>query len=129
LFTRGPGAYKIPSFRDIPQVWNVSLLRGVEWKDLRTIQRSRGVGEPPLFLGSSVFFAIRDALKAARADYGVVPAVGKDDKEGKAEDEGLLVLHSPATPERLRLACKDPIVEKARVVAKEGEKSFFVTTV
>ncbi|KAL2116516.1 hypothetical protein VTJ04DRAFT_8684 [Mycothermus thermophilus] len=129
LFTRGPGAYKIPSFRDIPQVWNVSLLRGVEWKDLRTIQRSRGVGEPPLFLGSSVFFAIRDALKAARADYGVVPAVGKDDKEGKAEDEGLLVLHSPATPERIRLACKDPIVEKARVAAKEGEKSFFVTTV
>ncbi|KAL2142803.1 hypothetical protein VTI28DRAFT_697 [Corynascus sepedonium] len=124
LFTRGPGAYKIPSFRDIPQVWNVSLLKDVEWKDLRTIQRSRGVGEPPLFMGSAVFFAIRDALKAARAQYGVEAKVGVD---GKGEDgDGLLRLESPATPERIRLACVDPIVEKARVKAKEGEMSFFI---
>ncbi|KAL2263860.1 hypothetical protein VTK26DRAFT_4656 [Humicola hyalothermophila] len=121
LFTRGPGAYKIPGFRDIPQVWNVSLLKGVEWKDLRTIQRSRGVGEPPLFMGSAVFFAIRDALKAARAQYGVAATVGVD-----REDDGLLRLESPATTERIRLACVDPIVERARVTAKEGEKSFFI---
>ncbi|KAL2175362.1 molybdopterin binding aldehyde oxidase/xanthine dehydrogenase [Thermothelomyces heterothallicus CBS 202.75] len=124
LFTRGPGAYKIPSFRDIPQVWNVSILKDVEWKDLRTIQRSRGVGEPPLFMGSAVFFAIRDALKAARAQYGVEAKVGVD---AKGEDgDGLLRLESPATPERIRLACVDPIVEKARVKAKEGEMSFFI---
>jgi xanthine dehydrogenase/oxidase len=121
LFTRGPGAYKIPSFRDIPQQWNVSLLKDVEWKDLRTIQRSRGVGEPPLFMGSAVFFAIRDALKAARAQYGVEATVGRDEK-----GDGLLRLESPATPERIRLACVDPIVERARVSPKEGEKSFFV---
>lgn len=48
LATRGPGAYKIPGFRDIPQEFNVSLLKDVEWENLRTIQRSRGVGEPPL---------------------------------------------------------------------------------
>jgi xanthine dehydrogenase/oxidase len=41
LATRGPGAYKIPGFRDIPQVFNVSLLTGVEWKHLNTIQRSK----------------------------------------------------------------------------------------
>ncbi|KAL2135924.1 hypothetical protein VTI74DRAFT_6307 [Chaetomium olivicolor] len=121
LFTRGPGAYKIPSFRDIPQVWNVSLLKDVEWKDLRTIQRSRGVGEPPLFMGSAVFFAIRDALKAARRDYGVEATVGVDEK-----GDGLLRLESPATPERIRLACCDPIVEKARVRPKDGERSFFI---
>ncbi|KAL2155444.1 hypothetical protein VTH82DRAFT_186 [Thermothelomyces myriococcoides] len=130
LFTRGPGAYKIPSFRDIPQVWNVSLLKDVEWKDLRTIQRSRGVGEPPLFMGSSVFFAIRDALKAARAQYGVVAKVGIDAKpgedDGDGDGDGLLRLESPATPERIRLACVDPIVEKARVKPKEGEMSFFI---
>ncbi|KAF2258606.1 xanthine dehydrogenase/oxidase [Lojkania enalia] len=44
IFTKGPGAYKIPGFRDIPQVFNVSLLKDVEWENLRTIQRSRGVG-------------------------------------------------------------------------------------
>jgi xanthine dehydrogenase/oxidase len=121
LFTRGPGAYKIPGFRDIPQVFNVSLLKDVEWKDLRTIQRSRGVGEPPLFMGSAVFFAIRDALKAAREQYGVVATTGKDEKT-----DGLLRLESPATPERIRLACVDPIMERARVQPKEGEKNFFI---
>lgn len=121
LFTRGPGAYKIPGFRDIPQVFNVSLLKDVEWEDLRTIQRSRGVGEPPLFMGSAVFFAIRDALKAARAEYGVVATEGRDEK-----GDGLLRLESPATPERIRLACVDPIMERARVMPKEGEKNFFI---
>ncbi|KAK4101091.1 xanthine dehydrogenase [Parathielavia hyrcaniae] len=126
LFTRGPGAYKIPSFRDIPQVWNVSLLKDVEWEDLRTVQRSRGVGEPPLFMGSAVFFAIRDALKAARRQYGVEAAVGVDGMGSAGDGDGLLRLESPATPERIRLACVDPIVEKARVEPKEGEKSFFI---
>lgn len=111
IFTKGPGAYKIPGFRDIPQIFNVSLLKDVNWENLRTIQRSRGVGEPPLFMGSAVFFAIRDALKAARAQYGVTD---------------VLELQSPATPERIRVSCADPIVERARVKAKEGEKSFFV---
>lgn len=111
LFTRGPGTYKIPGFRDIPQVFNVSLLKGVEWENLRTIQRSRGVGEPPLFMGSSVFFAMRDALKAARMQYGM-----KD----------LLSLQSPATPERIRISCADPLLKKALVEPREGEKSFFV---
>jgi xanthine dehydrogenase/oxidase len=88
---------------------------------LRTIQRSRGVGEPPLFMGSAVFFAIRDALKAARKGYGVEATVGVDDVA-----DGLLRLESPATPERIRLACVDPIMERARVAQKEGEKSFFI---
>jgi xanthine dehydrogenase/oxidase len=28
LFSRGPGTYKLPSFTDIPQEFNVSLLKG-----------------------------------------------------------------------------------------------------
>lgn len=132
LFTRGPGAYKIPGFRDVPQVFNVSLLKGVEWKELRTIQRSRGVGEPPLFMGSAVFFAVRDALKAARSMYGVKARTVQDEEVGKREgwdgerDDGLLRLESPATTERIRLACVDPIMQRARVLPKEGEKSFFI---
>ena len=112
IFTRGPGAYKIPGFRDIPQEFNVSLLKDVEWKNLRTIQRSRGVGEPPLFMGSTVFFAIRDALKAARKQWGV---------------EGVLSLKSPCTPERIAIESKTPIVQRAEVVPREGEKSFFIS--
>lgn len=111
IFTRGPGAYKIPGFRDIPQEFNVRILKDVEWKNLRTIQRSRGVGEPPLFMGSVVFFAIRDALKAARKQWG---------------EEEVLCLRSPATPERIRNSCADPILKRSEVAPREGEKSFFV---
>ncbi|KAH7399081.1 xanthine dehydrogenase/oxidase [Phaeosphaeria sp. MPI-PUGE-AT-0046c] len=111
LFTKGPGNYKIPGFRDIPQVFNVSLLKDVTWENLRTIQRSRGVGEPPLFMGSCVFFAIRDALKAARAQFG---------------ETSVLSLQSPATPERIRISCADPILKRVWVEPKEGEKSFFM---
>jgi xanthine dehydrogenase/oxidase len=111
IFTRGPGAYKIPGFRDIPQEFNVSILKDVTWENLRTIQRSRGVGEPPLFMGSAVFFAIRDALKAARAEWGVTD---------------VLKLISPATVERIRTSCADPILARGKVEPREGEKSFFV---
>lgn len=113
MFTRGPGNYKIPGFRDIPQVFNVSILKDVTWENLRTIQRSRGVGEPPLFMGSAVFFAIRDALKAARTEWGVCD---------------VLSLRSPATVERIRTSCADPILKMGTVVPREGEKSFFIAT-
>ena len=53
LATTGPGTYKIPGFSDIPQEFNVSFLQGVEWGHLRSIQSSKGVGEPPLFLGAT----------------------------------------------------------------------------
>ncbi|KAF8539986.1 molybdopterin binding aldehyde oxidase/xanthine dehydrogenase [Trichophaea hybrida] len=111
IFTKGPGAYKIPGFRDIPQEFNVSFLKDVEWKNLQTIQRSKGVGEPPLFMGSSVFFAIRDALKSARKEHGC-----KD----------VLSLVSPATPERIRLSCADDIIKRSYVEPKEGEKGWFI---
>ena len=112
IFTKGPGTYKIPGFRDIPQEFNVSLLKDVEWENLRTIQRSRGVGEPPLFMGSAVFFAIREALVAARKQWG---------------KEDVLQLWSPATVERIRVTVGDPIVERCMVKPEEGEKSFFVS--
>ncbi|PWY69068.1 xanthine dehydrogenase [Aspergillus heteromorphus CBS 117.55] len=111
LATRGPGNYKIPGFSDIPQEFNVSFLRGVSWSHLRSIQSSKGVGEPPLFLGATVLFALRDALRSAREDHRVVEP---------------LVLDSPATAERLRLAVGDDLLRKSRVEAKEGETNFFV---
>jgi xanthine dehydrogenase/oxidase len=112
LATTGPGTYKIPGFSDIPQEFNVSFLQGVEWGHLRSIQSSKGVGEPPLFLGASVLFALRMAVMSARKDNGVNEP---------------LVLDSPATPEKLRLAVGDEILKMGTVVQKEGEKGFFVT--
>lgn len=69
LFTRGPGAYKIPAFGDIPDEFNVSLLRGST--NPKAVYSSKGIGEPPLFLSSSVFFAVRNAIKAARKEVGL----------------------------------------------------------
>ncbi len=64
LLTRGPGNYKIPGFSDIPIDFRVSLLADSE--NRRAVHSSKAVGEPPLFLGASAFFALRDAIKAAR---------------------------------------------------------------
>ncbi|KKK24499.1 hypothetical protein ARAM_002345 [Aspergillus rambellii] len=111
LATRGPGSYKIPGFGDIPQEFNVSLLQGVSWKTLRSIQSSKGIGEPPLFLGATVLFALRDALRSARQDQGITQA---------------LVLDSPATAEKLRLAVGDDLVERTKVEAQVEERDFFV---
>ncbi|KAK1171408.1 xanthine dehydrogenase/oxidase isoform X1 [Acipenser oxyrinchus oxyrinchus] len=90
LYTRGPGMYKIPGFGDIPTEFNVSLLR--EAPNRKAIYSSKAVGEPPLFLASSVFFAIKDAIYAARTESGL---------------RGPFRLDSPATPERIRTACAD----------------------
>lgn len=42
IFTKGPGAYKIPGFRDIPQEFNVSLLKDVNWENLRKSSKFKG---------------------------------------------------------------------------------------
>ncbi|KAJ9119598.1 hypothetical protein QFC22_003307 [Naganishia vaughanmartiniae] len=116
LATRGPGAYKIPSFLDTPQDFRVSFLKMKHAKTahLRTIQTSKGIGEPPLALGGTVYFAIKDALTSARKDNGL---------------EGEWTLISPATPERIRCATGDKILEMAErnCQPKEGEKPFFVS--
>ncbi|KAF3688302.1 Xanthine dehydrogenase/oxidase Xanthine dehydrogenase [Channa argus] len=90
LLTRGPGSYKIPAFGDIPTQLSVSLLRDAP--NNKAIFASKAVGEPPLFLASSVFYAIKDAISAARAESGI---------------SGPFRLDSPASAERIRNACID----------------------
>ncbi|XP_055492323.1 LOW QUALITY PROTEIN: xanthine dehydrogenase/oxidase-like [Leucoraja erinacea] len=90
LYTRGPGTYKIPAAGDIPARLNVSLLR--EAPNKKAIYSSKAVGEPPLFLAASIFFAIKDAVAATRTGAGVTEPFRLD---------------SPATPDRIRLACTD----------------------
>lgn len=59
------------------------------------------VGEPPLFLASSVFFAIKEAIGAARKEEGLEPNFN---------------LISPATASRIRIACVDGITKKVSIV-------------
>ncbi|HVR49701.1 MAG TPA: xanthine dehydrogenase molybdopterin binding subunit, partial [Pseudorhodoferax sp.] len=59
LTTHAPSTYKIPTANDCPPVFNVRLFEGQNFED--SIHRSKAVGEPPLLLPFSVFFAIRDA--------------------------------------------------------------------
>ncbi|MDE2414697.1 MAG: xanthine dehydrogenase molybdopterin binding subunit, partial [Comamonadaceae bacterium] len=63
LMTHAPSTYKIPTANDCPPQFNVQLFEGDNVED--SIHRSKAVGEPPLLLPFSVFFAIRDAVAAA----------------------------------------------------------------
>lgn len=57
------------------------------------------MGEPPLFLAASVFYAIKDAIAAARRESGL---------------KGPFRLDSPASAERIRNACVDKFTQLVR---------------
>jgi len=103
LLTKGPGAYKIPSFNDVPAQFNVCLLRGVT--NPRAVYSSKAVGEPPLFLAASVFYAIKAAIRSARLE------------SGSSQD---FQLDSPATAERIRLGCEDELVRRVPPLPPRG---------
>jgi xanthine dehydrogenase large subunit len=84
LLTHGPSTYKIPVAGDVPEHFKVSLFDGQNVKP--TPYRSKAVGEPPLMLALSAYFALRDAV-ASTAGPGQV-----------------LGMDAPATPERILLA-------------------------
>lgn len=91
----------------------ISLMKLVEWclflffPDLATTSSFtwsvslQGIGEPVLFLGSSVFFAIKDAVAAARSEVGLI---------------GPFPLDSPATAERICLGCSSPFTQKVKLL-------------
>ena len=86
LLTHGPSTYKIPVASDVPEHFRVSLFDGKNVKP--TPYRSKAVGEPPLMLALSSFFALRDAVSAS------------------AQHRARVDLVAPATPERILLACE-----------------------
>ena len=53
------------------------------------VNKSKTVGEPPLMLSMSVFFAIKDAI-ASVGDYNTIP-----------------IINAPATPEKILMSIKD----------------------
>ncbi len=62
LVTHAPSTYKIPAVNDCPKIFHTTLFKNKNKKP--TIKRSKAVGEPPLLLGFSTFFAIRDAISS-----------------------------------------------------------------
>jgi len=105
LFTQGPGTYKIPAFNDTPEIFNVTLM---DTANPFAIHSSRAVGEPPFFLGASVFFAIKDAIRSTR-----IQELG--------EVAGQFVLNLPSTSERIRMSCGDPIALECLLPNVENE--------
>jgi xanthine dehydrogenase large subunit len=81
LMTHAPSTYKIPAVNDCPDDFRVKLFDNRNAED--TIFRSKAVGEPPMLLAFSVFFALRDAI-ASVAQYKLNPP-----------------LNGPATSERI----------------------------
>jgi xanthine dehydrogenase large subunit len=100
LATAGASTYKLPSWSEIPEIFNVAFLEHASDPDV--IRGSKAVGEPPLMLAISVREALRDAIAA----FG---------------SGGPVSLASPATPERvffaLRRACA---AEELTVTAASG---------
>ncbi len=70
LTTHAPSTYKIPSVNDCPHDFRVNLFQNKNVED--SILRSKAVGEPPLLLPFSVFFAIREAI-ASIGEYKINP--------------------------------------------------------
>ncbi|PTA67203.1 xanthine dehydrogenase molybdopterin binding subunit [Deinococcus arcticus] len=79
LLTNSASTYKLPSFSELPDEFNVALLENAAENGV--IYGSKAVGEPPLMLAISV----REALRAACAAFG---------PPGQPT-----LLASPATPE------------------------------
>jgi xanthine dehydrogenase large subunit len=95
LATQAASTYKLPSFSEMPEVFNVSLLE--HSAEDGAVYGSKAVGEPPLMLA----FSVREALRQAAAAFG--PA-------GTSVD-----MASPATPEAVYWA-----VEQARRSVEHG---------
>lgn len=102
LFTRGPGTYKIPSFNDVPMDFRVHLS---DTDNKYAVHSSKAVGEPPFFMGAAPYFAIRDAVRAARFDN---LASGEQKNDAATEYYNMDL---PATSERIRMACADDIAQ------------------
>jgi xanthine dehydrogenase large subunit len=92
LLTHGPSTYKIPVAGDVPEHLKISFFENHNIKP--TPFNSKAVGEPPLMLALSSYFALRDAVSAS------------------ANHQTVVHMNAPATPERILMAC-----EKAKVSA------------
>ena len=104
LHNADPNKYKIPMANDVPIDFRVTLLSGHKSSEHAVTYSSKAVGEPPLFLSATVFFAIKSAIAAYR-------------REKKP-----FQLFRPATCERIRMVCTDEFVDS--VIPEDQSKDF-----
>jgi xanthine dehydrogenase/oxidase len=97
LNTTNTWGYKIPAVTTIPLEMNTYLFPrdnpSVEQipPDSNEIFSAKEVGEPPLVLANSAFFAIKAAIRASRLERNL---------------DGLFRLDAPATVQEVRRACE-----------------------
>ncbi|KFF60415.1 xanthine dehydrogenase [Cryobacterium sp. MLB-32] len=97
LLTQSASTYKLPSFSEMPQIFNVALLERAT--EDGAIYGSKAVGEPPFMLS----FSVREALRQAAASFGA-PGYSVE-------------LASPATPEAVYWALTAARQDVERTVA------------
>lgn len=83
LATNGASTYKLPSWSELPETFNVGMLERAA--EPGVVYGSKAVGEPPLMLAISVREAIREAIAAF----------------GRG---GIVEIDTPSTPERIFFA-------------------------
>lgn len=98
--SKGPGMYKIPGVGDVPLDFRVRLTEESTGGHPR-VYGSKAVGEPPVFLGVSAFYAVKEAITSARSDFK------KECPE--APISTYFRLDAPATAEKVRMACLDSL--------------------
>ena len=104
LLTQAASTYKLPSFSEMPEEFNVALFDDA--REDGAIYGSKAVGEPPLMLALSVREALRQAIAAfgpagrpvVLADQTTPEAVFWAVKEAKSSAEGAVDSPSPSTP-------------------------------
>jgi xanthine dehydrogenase large subunit len=105
LMTYAPSTYKIPAVNDCPADFRVRLYENSNHED--TILRSKAVGEPPLLLAFSVFFAIRDAI-ASVGDYKINPPL-----DAPASGESILKAVDAVRAASERVVTREAVLEPA----------------
>ncbi|KAL3677014.1 hypothetical protein R1sor_026962 [Riccia sorocarpa] len=105
LITNGTWTYKPPTIDNIPHQFNVELLNSAA--DSNRFLSAKGAGEAPLLLSTSVHNAIRQAIKAARADVHQLQHTTHqgDLKEEKGSGTSHFVMDSKATMESVKKLC------------------------
>ena len=68
--TLGTWEYKVPGAHDLPLEMNFKFEAHVPNPAPIAVLGSKASGEPPMALGAAVALAVRDAIKAVRAEHG-----------------------------------------------------------
>ena len=71
LISDNVSGYAIPSCGDVPLDWDIELLN--YQPTISGIHSSKGIGESNVQLGLSAYFAVKDAVAAARSEAGMEP--------------------------------------------------------